>query len=297
MRIVDLESLLWIARLGSFTAAAERQNITQSAMTRRVRELEVGLGVRLFDRVGRRVELTPEGRVTLTYAENIVGLARRMRREVGKIERLTGVVRLGAGELFAAWWLSNFVVRVSRRFPGVTLDLNVDLSVRHVAQFEQKKLDMLLLPGDAPIQGERVLIDKISYAWMASPRLRVPNRVLNAAELAKWPLITLSQDSTNHHLISDWFRRQGVRPVRIDLCNNLRMVGEMVASGLGVALLPQPIFQSLISAGVLQLVLTTPQVPLVPLWAVFDDSSSLPLSALADVAVECHQLAIDQPPA
>ena len=60
--LTNLETLCWIARLGSFTAAAERLNATQPAISGRVRELEESLKVKLFQRRGRRMELTIQGR-------------------------------------------------------------------------------------------------------------------------------------------------------------------------------------------------------------------------------------------
>ena len=60
--IVNLETLCWIARPGSFTAAAERLNTTQPAISKRVKELEDAIGISLFQRQGRRMELTLQGR-------------------------------------------------------------------------------------------------------------------------------------------------------------------------------------------------------------------------------------------
>ena len=70
--IVNLETLCWIARLGSFTAAAERLNTTQPAISKRVKDLEDGLGVSLFHRQGRRMELTIQGRDLVQRAQPLL---------------------------------------------------------------------------------------------------------------------------------------------------------------------------------------------------------------------------------
>lgn len=62
LSLVNLETLCWIARLGTFTAAAQRLNTTQPAVSKRVRELEQALRVQLFRRQGRKMELTIQGR-------------------------------------------------------------------------------------------------------------------------------------------------------------------------------------------------------------------------------------------
>lgn len=294
LRIADLESLIWIARLGSFTAAADRLHITQSAITRRIRELETDLGVSLFSRLGRRVELTAEGRTALDYAERIVTMSARMRRDAGSASRIRGTVRLGAGEVFSSWWLSAFVVRASRAYPGVELEIDIDLSVRHIARFEENKLDMLLLPGEPPSSGEHILIDRIPYLWMASPRLGLPDRPHTPDEIARWPLLNLARDSHNFLMLGTWFRTHGVKPRRLEICNSLHVLADLVVSGLGISLLPLPLFQSRIDSGELQVIEATPPLPYVPLWAVYHEATTLPLASLAESARECHQVATSQ---
>src|SRR5580692_7569510 len=105
LRLADFETLVWIARLGSFTATADRLRVSQSAVTRRVHELELQLGVTLFERSGRQADLTDHGHICLHYARQFGGLAARMRRDLGRTERLTGHVRVGSGEMTALWWL------------------------------------------------------------------------------------------------------------------------------------------------------------------------------------------------
>ena len=81
MRMGHLETLVWIARLGSFRAAAARLHLTQPTISMRVRELEAQVGVALFDRRSYRARLTPRGREVVGYAEQILGLADRIDRK------------------------------------------------------------------------------------------------------------------------------------------------------------------------------------------------------------------------
>ena len=291
LRLADFETLVWIARLGSFTATADRLRVSQSAVTRRVHELELQLGVTLFERSGRQADLTDQGHICLHYASQFGGLAARMRRDLGRTERLTGHVRVGSGEMTALWWLPQFLLRSSRLFPGIELEVNVDLSEHHIQRFEQGTLDFLLLPGEPPQNGKHLLLDRIQYNWMASPRFGLPNRPLSPVELAQWPLISLSDKSNNHIAIMKWFRMAGVKPNRMDACNSLTVVANLVSAGMGIALLPTPIFLDRIASGQLKIVTTNPPLAPIPIWVVHREDETLPLADLAEIAADVHHLA------
>lgn len=293
IRIDDLVTFLAIVRLGSFTAAAGQMHVTQSAVTRRISELETRLGVTLFERGAKKAMLTSDGRTCLDYAQQIVSTENRMRYALGKPDRQVGTVRIGAGETVAMWWLPQFAQRVSRLYPGITLELDVDLSERHIHRFEHGELDMLFLPGKPPQQGRRLLLDDLSFSWMASPRLGVPDRTLSAAELAAWPLLTLSTQSNNHIMVMEWLARSKAKPSRVDTCNSLSLLANLVMAGMGVAMLPTPLFQDALNAGKLQRVLTQPPLPPIPLWVVHREDSGLPLNGLADIAGQVHRRAAE----
>ena len=291
IRIDDFVTFVAIVRLGSFTAAAGQMHVTQSAITRRVAELENRLGVTLFERGAKKATLTSDGRICLDYAQQIIATENKLRFALGKADRETGTVRIGAGETVAMWWLPQFTLRVARLYPGVTLELDVDLSERHIHRFEHGELDMLFLPGKPPGDGRRMLLDDITFAWMASPRLGVPNRPMQAAELARWPLITLSAESNNHIMVTEWLARAKAKASRIDVCNSLSVVSNLVMAGMGMAMLPVPLFLDALASDRLQRVYTEPSLPPIPLWVVFREDSGLPLTALADIASQVHQRA------
>ena len=81
MNIRQLETFYWIAQLGTFSAAAERLHTSQANVSARIRELEEELGLALFDRIGRQVQLTVKARELLGYAERVVNEAARCLEE------------------------------------------------------------------------------------------------------------------------------------------------------------------------------------------------------------------------
>jgi DNA-binding transcriptional LysR family regulator len=95
--IYHLETLLWIARLGTFRAAAERLNTTQPAISARVRELEDQLGIAIFQREGRRMVLTARGRELVRDCEPLWAGFERALLKASDFAGASGVVRIGAG--------------------------------------------------------------------------------------------------------------------------------------------------------------------------------------------------------
>ena len=101
LAIYHLETLLWIARLGTFRAAAERLNTTQPAISARVREIEEQLGVALFRREGRNMVLTARGRALVADFEPLWAGFESALFRASDFGGATGIVRIGSGEIAA----------------------------------------------------------------------------------------------------------------------------------------------------------------------------------------------------
>ena len=100
--LYHLETLLWIDRLGTFSAAAERLNTTQPTVSARMRELEQRLGTALFRREGRAMSLTAAGRKLVRDCDPLLRDMQVALLGSGGFAEASGVVRIGAGEIAAA---------------------------------------------------------------------------------------------------------------------------------------------------------------------------------------------------
>ena len=133
LNLKQLETFLWIARLGSFAAAADRLNSTQSAVSIRIQELEHALGVKLFDRSHRTVQLTPKGEDLAPRAEQLIEMAWDIQAVIGDPESISARIRIGVADLIALTWLGSLVSAVRDEYPGVKLEIDVGLAVELVA--------------------------------------------------------------------------------------------------------------------------------------------------------------------
>jgi LysR family cyn operon transcriptional activator len=138
MDLRHLRGFVTIADAGSFGRAGVRLNVSQPALSRQIRALEGELGIQLFDRVGRRVQLTPEG-------EDLLPRVRRLLTDVESLgERAralkggeAGVLRVGATPQLLETLLAGFLPRYRRAHPGVEVHLIEDGGVRVATRLEQ----------------------------------------------------------------------------------------------------------------------------------------------------------------
>ncbi|MBW3098318.1 LysR family transcriptional regulator [Pseudohoeflea coraliihabitans] len=289
MKLQQLEAFYWIANLGSFAAAAERLGLTQPSVSQRIHELEAELGVALFERVGRRARLSDLGHSLLPHAEEMLAVRQRILHQVGNPTHLRGTVRLGVAELVALTWLPALIDRLGQLYPGVTLELDIDLTEDLWSKLDQGLLDAALVPKlkEHPHVHTR-LLGTMPFSWMASPELNVPDRLLHPGELVEWPILLLSQHSNLFGTVEKWFADAGAQMQRRALSNNLNSIAALTMRGLGISTLPPDLYAQEIASGRLCRLRTEPPLPAVAYWAVHRRQQTESLAGIvAAIATEC----------
>ena len=171
LALYHLETLLWISRLGTFGAAAERLNTTQPAISARVREIESQLGIAIFRREGRRMVLTVRGRQLVRDCEPLWATIERTFLEADGFAGASGVVRIGSGEIAAASCLPGFMREIKEALPGVTIEIALDLIARLLEQLLAGVSDIVFLAGPVASPGIRTQsIGMVELLWLASPQ-------------------------------------------------------------------------------------------------------------------------------
>jgi DNA-binding transcriptional LysR family regulator len=146
MTLVQLRHLVALAESGSFSRSAEALFLTQPALSRSIRALEEEMGQALFDRIGRRNELTPFGREVLDRAKQIVfeldelaASGRRMQ------EGRAGRLRVGMGSGPGAMLMTPLLLEVAQRHPGLHLAISRGSTERLVQALRERELDALVI--------------------------------------------------------------------------------------------------------------------------------------------------------
>jgi DNA-binding transcriptional LysR family regulator len=146
MNLRHLEHLLALAETGSFSRAAEKLYITQSALSRSIQALETDLGGPLLDRVGKKNELTPLGRSVLERARRIVHEAQELQEGAALLQQGgLGTLRIGLGSGPGAMLMTPWLVFMARHHPTVQVTISRGSTELQLTQLRERQLDALVV--------------------------------------------------------------------------------------------------------------------------------------------------------
>jgi DNA-binding transcriptional LysR family regulator len=233
------------ARTGSFSAAAERLNLTHGAVSRQIAKLEGWLGLKLFDRGARGVALTIEGnRLHLRTTEAFALIATHSDRWVEP--RGTAVVRLASIPSIGGLWLMPRMAKLESGPPKLRIVLDVD---NRQADLADEGIDLSVRCGRGHIPGRiSVQLFEEHVFPLASPDLAREIGAGGPSRLLKYPLIHDSDASAWRA----WFAGQGMdyRPRPHDRrFEDYNLVLDAAANGLGIALARPPMIEDQLRAG------------------------------------------------
>lgn len=242
MDLADLRLFRAVVEEGSVTRAAERLHTVQSNVTTRLRLLEENLGTPLFDRINRRLVITPAGSLLDRYADRLLNLADEARDAVRSTLAPQGLLRLGSMETTAATRLPGVIADFRRRHPQVELRLTTSHTAGLVQGVLNHRLDAALVAGpinhpeleQMPVIDEEVVL--ISAAdWPA---------IVSSADLARRgpvELITFREGCSYRQRLLDWLWRDGVPVAHCSTFGTFEGILGCVAAGMGVSLVPRAI--------------------------------------------------------
>ena len=246
--LTALQAFEAIARRRSFSLAASELHLTPSAVSHQVAKLEGLLGLRLFERSARGVELTPAGQNYLQRVANALGAINTATDDLR--HGVQDTLYLHSSPSFASLWLMPRIARFAARHPHISLVL----SASHLhSDFQLGQMDIDIrygLPSWPNLEVEPVFSERIMP--LASPEFIRRHALRTPADLLRAPLI---QSSVNVVQWADWFARHDnkLRPDRIALRFDRAMMSlDAAVQSLGVALESATLGSSLIAAGRLQ---------------------------------------------
>lgn len=264
MTFKQLEALYWIGQLGGFAQAAQKLHTSQSAVSKRVHELELLFDTPLFDRSQRTARLTEKGEEMFVLARKLLRQRDAAVEQFGKPGVIERRLRIGVTELTAMTWLPRLVALVQQHYPKVTLEPDVDGSLPLRDKLLADELDLIIVPdafADARLPAKA--IGQVESAWMCKPGL-VPAGTGRLHELARHRLLVQGNASGTGRLYDAWMKERGVELADAIVVSNLVALTGLTVSGLGVAYLPRHCLAPLIAAGMLAVIDVVPALPSVP---------------------------------
>lgn len=231
-----------VARLLSFTKAAETLHMTQPAVTFQIRQLEEFFNTRLFDRTHNRINLTEAGECVFEYAERILGLYDEMNNSVRQLTGdVTGVLMVGASTTIAEYVLPGLLGEFQARYKDLRIRLSVSNSVGIVHMVEDNTVDIGIV--ESPVNNKNLAVevcwhDKLVLICPPNHRL-AGKKSLNVAELRDLPFIAREEGSGTREVIADYLARAELPWSDLNLSMEFgspESVKSAVEAGLGVSI-------------------------------------------------------------
>ncbi|WGR92447.1 LysR family transcriptional regulator [Bradyrhizobium sp. ISRA443] len=234
-----LESFRVVIESGSFSAAAERLQLTQPAVSLQVRQLERSLGATLIERVGRRARPTAAGAALLTHAEQISAAVTSAVDAVAQQTAGTaGRVRLGTGATACIFLLPPILKELRAALPGLEITVTTGNTPEIAKAVEDNTIDIGLVT--LPVSGRSFEITPVlndEFVLIAPPDMPLPARITPAV-LATRPVVLFEPGGNTRRTADEWLARGGVALKPLMSLGSVEAIKEMVRAGLGCAILP-----------------------------------------------------------
>src|SRR3954471_3861118 len=241
MDLTELKIFKAVAEQGGITKAAASLHRVQSNVTTRVKQLEARLGTKLFHRQGRKLVLSSEGKVLLSYADRLLRLSSEAHAAV-KGHAPHGLFRLGTLESTAATRLPPVLARYHRTYPAVRLELSTGTSGALVDRVLRGEIEAAFVAEPYPAKGlehehafteELVLITPKGHGPVSSPK-DIDQRVV----------LAFTTGCSYRRRLEAWLGRASVVAERVMEYGSYHAITACVAAGGGIAIVPKSVLRA-----------------------------------------------------
>ena len=241
MHLDELESFIQVARLGSFSAAAQQLHISQPAMSKRIQSLEHHLGVTLFDRLGKRVRLTQAGELLVVKATAMLDLSKDMERDVGNLaQTVSGRLSMATSHHIGLHRLAPVLQRFTQDYPEVELDIQFeDSEVAHnLVRAGDIELAVVTLNPAGEIEQPDLKTETVWEDPLCFVNAKPLPEVTSLNQLATLPCILPGPNTFTGRIVTERFASQGLVLNPALSTNYLETISMLVSVGVGWSVLP-----------------------------------------------------------
>ncbi len=246
-----------VARLLSFTKAAETLHMTQPAVTFQVRQLEEYFDTRLFDRTHNRISLTEAGALVYSYAIRIFELYDEM---VNSVHEMTGEVggalTIGASTTIAEYMLPALLGDFKAKYPEVNIHLKVSNTDGIVSMVENNIIDLGVV--EAPVGNKNLVVEGCGpdqlVAIMPPAHPEAGRKSLKYTDLLKYPFICREEGSGTREVINEWLKNSSSNKEELNISMELgspEAVKGAVEAGMGISVVSSVTVQKELKLGTL----------------------------------------------
>ncbi|AXC13026.1 LysR-family transcriptional regulator Bsu YwqM [Acidisarcina polymorpha] len=249
----QIRTFIEVARTRSFTKAAAQLYYAQSSITAQVQALEKDLGLPLFNRLGRQVELTEMGRQFLGHAEKLICVAEEARLSVQKNGNIVGPLVVSAAESLLTYRLPALLQGFQSAYPDVQLILHTGASCSSIAPLEAG-VD-LGITIDEPVEVPQLLVQRVRSERMltvvAAEHALSKRKEISAVEIAEQQILLTEHGCSYRGLFERTLMQQGGRVNKLLEFASVEALKQCAVARMGVAVLPEMVVAEELKRGVL----------------------------------------------
>ena len=241
MTLSQLRTFQVVARLNSFSRAAEELHLTQPAISSQIVALENSLKIKLFDRMGKKIALTEQGCVVLSCAEDIDFRLSQMKRELADLGELSaGTLHIGASLLVGVYLMPEILARFKEKYPQVKLVVSVESARQIIDMTLRNDLDIAVIGEGSPLTDERIAVKPIlndELVLIVPPGHPLAGAVnITPAEVEREAFLLPARDSACSESILEQLSAAGISLHSALEFGNTGAVKRAVEAGLGVSI-------------------------------------------------------------
>lgn len=253
-----------VAKTKNLTKAAQQLYITQPTVSYAIKQMEKALGVKLFNRQSKGVELTREGEELFIYVEQSMSMLEAGEKKINELKQLnSGELRIGASDTIIKQLMLPYFDRFHALYPKIRLRVAHGRTTEIIQFLKEGKVDIgiVRLPIEDPLI-EVHEFTNIQDTFVAGTAFRhLAQEPLSASRLRDIPLISLIPESSTRKYLEHWFAAQGITP-RFDFeLSNVDLMVEFAKRNLGVTLVSRSFVQKELAGGELVELRTVEPIP------------------------------------
>ncbi len=234
-----------VAKSGSLTKAAEELYISQPAVSRSIKQLELQLGVNLFTRTHRGMVLSAQGgKMIFAEVERALNLLEQAENRIAEVKNsATGTIRIGASDTIFEYFLADKIVEFHERFPAVKIELTADFTPETIAKLKADKCDVAFvnLPitadSEVKLHGNCMRLNDIFIT--SDKYARQSGGVLPLSKLREYPLIFMAENTVARRSLENFLSSVGVSLAPAIEVGSWDLMKRLVAKGMGIGVIPR----------------------------------------------------------
>lgn len=294
MNLKNLEAFYWVVTLNSFNKAATKLQTTQPAVSQKITSLENNLGFKVLDRSFRQLKPTHKGMTLFKYAEKFMRLETDLVAELTENQHLTGTIRLGVSETIVYTWLVEYIEKVQKEFPKVSVEIVVDLTPNLQEGVRTGDLDMAFLLGPTLAFEcvEQALCD-FELSFLAAPSFKGGVGQMSFKALMSHTILTYPKITYPYKELKAKMKEQALDEPLSITSYSLATLLRLAEQGLGIAVVPTLTALKEITDGRLEILNTPIQLKTFHFTSIYMQGNDAVLKEkLTDVAVTVSESAM-----